>query len=168
MKMWMLALVLLILTGCSGPAWETVDDQIPAESVEVWQQEAYTISAGLPEGAVLISEEAGVRRYRVDETGLEVESRVFLAWSPEAAVRMLSGKEADEMTILETTRFGLPQYQFAWYDASTGRLCRADLVLDGMTGYVLVCSLPEAQGADLAVMAQPVFGAFGLHTDEGV
>ena len=54
----------------------------------------------------------------------------------------------------------------AWYDADAGRLCRADLILDGMTGYALVCSLPAGQGADLAGAAQPVFGSFGLYTDE--
>lgn len=168
MKVWTLALALALLAGCSGPIWETVDDQLPGEAVPVWQETAYTISAGLPEEAVLVSEEAGLQRYRVDETGMEVESRVFLAWSPAAAVRMLSGREAADLTILETARFGLPQYQFAWYDASTGRLCRADLILDGMTGYALVCSLPEDQGADLAAASQPVFGSFGLYTDEGV
>ena len=166
MKYWILVLALALLAGCSGPVWETVDDQQPQTPVAVWQEEAFEIRTALPEGAELVEETDGLSLYRVAETGLEIEQRVFLAWDKAAAVRLLTGQEAETLTVLETTRFGLPQAQFAWYDADACRLCRADLILDGMTGYALVCSLPAGQGADLAGAAQPVFGSFGLYTDE--
>lgn len=168
MKFWIFALALALLAGCSGPVWETVDDQLPQGDVAVWQEEAYAVRAALPEGAVLLEETDGRACYRVEETGLEIEELVFLAWNQDAAVRYVSGREPDTLTVLETTRFGLPQSQFAWYDVDAGRVCRADVILDGTTAYALVCSLPALQGADLAQTAQPVFGSFGLYTDEGV
>ena len=74
----------------------------------------------------------------------KLNSGVFLAWDEAAAVRLLTGQgRPRRLTVLETTRFGLPQAQFAWYDADAGRLCRADLILDGTTGYAWYAVSPR-------------------------
>ena len=91
MKYWILVLALALLAGCSGPVWETVDDQQPQTPVAVWQEEAFEIRTALPEGTELVEETDGLSLYRVAETGLEIEQRVFLAWDKAAAVRLLTG-----------------------------------------------------------------------------
>lgn len=166
MKVLVLLLSLALLAGCSAGGWETVSDDIPDEAAAVWQEEAFSIVTSLPQGAALVAEEDGLKRYRVEETGLELEERVFLSHSLDSAVRQLTGLSEDEVTVVETTRFNLPEYQFAWYDADTGRLARADLVMDGMTCYALVCSTPEAEGAALGQEARAAFAGFGLYYDE--
>ena len=166
MKVLVLLLSLALLAGCSAGGWETVSDDIPDEAAAVWQEEAFSIVTALPQGAALVAESDGLQRYRVAETGLELEQRVFLAHSLESAVRQLTGLPADRVTVVETTRFNLPEYRFAWYDADAGRLARADLVMDGMTCYALVCSTPEAAGGSLAQEARAAFAGFGLYYDE--
>ena len=91
---------LALLAGCSGPVWETVDDQQPQTPVAVWQEEAFEIRTARPEGAELVEETDGLSLYRVAETGLEIEQRVFLAWDKAAAVRLLTGQEAETLTVL--------------------------------------------------------------------
>ena len=45
----MLCALLALLCGCASPVWETVSDDVPQEeAIAVWQQEAYTITLGLP------------------------------------------------------------------------------------------------------------------------
>ena len=134
----------------------------------VWQEEAYTITLGLPQEAVLQEADAGRSRYRVAETGLEIMTEVFLSSDLHSALRHVSGQDADSLTVLETTRFSLPEYQFAWYEAETGQLCRADLVMDGMTCYAVVCATPEDAGDSLLGEVRAVLATFGLSRDEGV
>lgn len=161
-------LSLALLGGCSGAAWETVSDDIPSEAVAVWQEDAFSIWTALPQGAVLEEETDGCKRYRVEETGLELQTRIFLASSLASAVRQLSGLSEDRVTVVETTRFSLPEYQFAWYDPGAARLCRADLVMDGMTCYAVVCATPEDAGDSLLGEVRAVLATFGLSRDEGV
>lgn len=168
MKRGYLLAALLLLTGCSKPVWETVDDEMPLVPAASWQDTAYEIALGLPEGVTLREETADARLYAGE--ALEVETSRFLTSGMESAVRALSGYEADEMTILQTTRFGLPEYQFAWVSQTEqgSRLYRADLVLDGMDCYAVVCSRPESAGDTLDPAIRQVFSSFGLFTDEGV
>lgn len=160
--------LLALLCGCASPVWETVADDVPQEASAVWQEEAYTITLGLPQAAVLQEADAGRSCYRVAETGLEITTEVFLASEQDSALRHVSSQPADSLTVLKTSRFGLPEYQFAWYEAETGKLCRADLVMDGMTCYAVVCATPEAAGDSLLDEVRAVLASFGLYRDEGV
>lgn len=98
-----------------------------------------------------------------------IETSVFLASGLDSAVHQLSGLDAHGLTIVETVRFDLPEYHFAWYDGSgEGLLRQADLVLDGETCYAVVCSRTEAAGPEGDAMTRSVFSSFGLYRDEGV
>ena len=101
---------------------------------------------------------------------MEVETRTFLTSGLDSAVSMVSGFEAEKLTILKTTRFDMPEYQFAWAAQTEQgmRLYRADLVLDGMTCYAVVCSHSEDVGTGCDTQIRQVFSSFGLFTDEGV
>lgn len=168
MRFIVLVCLVLMLTGCSvhTAGWETVEDFVPT-ATETNDSPLYAISVGLPDAA-LTDEAEGCRRY---ETGtLQVETSTFLASDVNSAVRHLSGYEAERLTILQTSRFDLPEYQFAWYSQTEegGRLCRADLVMDGMNCYAVVCSAPEEAGEGSWTEARKVFAAFGLSPAESV
>lgn len=160
----------LILTGCSGAAWETVDDVLPVETVPVWQKEAYEILLGIPEGVSLLAENETGAFFATDHGELEIETATFLASGVEQAIRHVSGFSNDQLTILKTQRFGLPEYQFAWVAQTEqgARLYRADLVMDGTCCYAVVCSNLETGGDQAAFQARQVFSTFGLYQDEGV
>lgn len=167
-----LLLLAVLLCGCSGaePAWETVDDVLPSEPVSSWQEEAYTITVGVPAEAALLASSNGWNLYATETGDCEIQTGAFLASSLDSAVRQLSGYDADRLLIIETTRFDLPEYQFAWYTdrEEGGYLCQADLVMDGMRCYAVVCSRAEAAGSAYDGAIRQVFSSFGLHYDEGV
>lgn len=165
-----LALVFLMLSGCAAPVWETVEDKVPVLPVASWLENAYTVQCGVPSGVELLEQREDWQVYGTADGELEVETRTFLASSLNSAVKTLSGYQADELTILRTSRFGLPEYQFAWVSQTEqgSRLYRADLVLDDTACYAVVCSRPEAAGNRHDREIRQVFSSFGLFTDEGV
>ena len=170
MKKLGLVLAFLLLTGCSAPVWETVQDEVPAVPVSSWLEEAYTMQFGLPDSVALLEEREGWKVYGTQNGELEIETRTFLTSGPESAVRTVSGFEAEELTLLKLSRFGLPEYQFAWLAGTEqgNRLYRAELVLDGTNCYAVICSRPEDAGDRYDTEIRQVFSSFGLLTDEEV
>lgn len=166
-RMWLLAL-LVLLSGCSRPVWETVDDEQPLAAAASWPETAYEIAIGLPEGMQKLEETEKSQLYGSEQ--LEVETSRFLTASLDSAVRTVSGYEAEELTILKTSRFGLPEYQFAWVCQTDqgSRLYRADLILDDVNCYAIVCSRPEAAGGTLDSEIRQVFSTIGLFSEEGI
>ena len=96
-RMVCLMLLVMLLTGCSGPVWETVGDTIPQEPVQVWQEQAYELQLGIPEEAVLLLENEAGSLYSTQHGELEIETRTFLASGLEQAVGTLSGFSAQEL-----------------------------------------------------------------------
>jgi len=170
MKILSLVVVCLLLTGCSAPVWETVEDVVPAVPVSSWLEDAYSVQLGLPSSVELLEEREDWKVYGTRDGELEIETRTFLTSGPESAVRTVSGFEAEELTLLKLSRFGLPEYQFAWLAGTEQgcRLYRAELVLDGSNCYAVICSRPEAAGAQYDSEIRQVFSSFGLFTDEEV
>lgn len=161
-------LLLLCLTGCSVPVWETVDDDLSVSASQ--QQEAYTVQIGVPDGMTLLEDGETFQLYSTDNGELEIETQTFLTAGVDSAVKTLTGFSAEELTILQTTRFDMPEYQFAWVAQTEqgARLYRADMVLDGTRCYAVVCSSLESAGDYYAFQARQVFSSFGLYQDEGV
>lgn len=162
MRFFVLISLVLVLSGCSlqTAAWETVTDRISEQ-----KQAVYDITVGISESA-LTDQTDHCRHYETQS--LQVEAHTFQASDLNGAVRYLSGFEAEKLTILQTSRFALPEYQFAWYSQTEegGRLYRADLVMDGMTCYAVVCSFPEEAGETAWSEARQVFSSFGLSPTE--
>ncbi len=167
-----LLLLSMLLCGCAAaePTWETVDDVLPSDPVSAWQEEAYTITIGVPAQTELLATSNGWKLYAAESGDYEIQTGTFLASSLDSAVRQLSGYDAGRLLIVETTRFDLPEYQFAWYSDGEegGRLSQADLVMDGYRCYAVVCSRAEAAGSAYDSSIRQVFSSFGLHYDEGV
>ena len=165
-----LVMAFLLLSGCSVPVWETVEDTQPVVAVSSWLQDAYTVQFGVPETVDLLEQKEGWQLYGTADGSLEIETRTFLVSGPDSAVKAVSGFEAEQLTILQMSRFGLPEYQFAWVSQTEqgSRLYRAELVLDGTKCYAVICSRPEEAGDSHDQAIRQVFSSFGLFTDEGV
>lgn len=162
MKSVCLVLMVLLLSGCSAvPVWETVDDSM-LEQPAMWRDQSYVIQIDLPDSAVPMGEMEGIRRYEAGN--MEVETCTFLASDINIAVRYLTGFEKDQLTVLELTRFGLPEYRFAWCcQTDEGvRIYKADLIQDQMVYYAVVCSTPEEACLQYEQDVRQVFASFGL------
>lgn len=168
-KMLLFVPIFLLLTGCSSPVWETVEDTMDVSAAS-WVESGYSIDISLPQGMECLCSEPGWEIYSTANGDFEVETRAFLASDLNTAVYMLTGYEASQMNILQTERFDLPEYQFAWVTCTEqgSKLCRADMVMDGTDCYAVVCSSLENAGDLYASETRRVISAFGLYTDEGV
>lgn len=170
MKVICLMAMLFLLSGCTKPVWETVEDEVPVTAVVGWQESAYEIQLGVPDGLELLEETGDRTWYGGEQSLLEVETSRFLAADWQGAVEALTGVPAEQLTVLQTSRFDLPEYQVAWIAATEEgiRLYRANLVMDDMTCYAVVCSRPEEAGTGLDQEISQVFSTFGLYVEEGV
>lgn len=161
--------LLLMLSGCGAvqTVWETVDDTLPNEVGTL--REAYTISFDVPlDAADNLSDDGARRVYMGGDGGYEISAETIAAESIDTITRQLSGFSAEQLQIVTTRRFGMPEYQFAWYASGDegGRLYRADVLMDGTYGYALVFSVSESAGARYAQTAEQVFASFNLFYDE--
>lgn len=160
----------ILLAGCSAsePSWETVSDSTVTEASH-WTQNALGITYGIPETLQTHSQTEDGIYYVINEGELIVSSDTMLASDLNTAVSLLTGREAEELTVVETERFGLPEYRFAWCDTSNQgelRLYTADLVMDDIYGYLLLCSTDAAAGNQYDQQIETVFSTFGLYFDE--
>ena len=166
MKQIMLIGLLLVLCGCQAqPAWEVVEDLQPAGEIIRWQETSCDIELSLPEEAVLTEQNPNEMLYELGSA--EIMTTRFLASDYASAVEYLTGYEAENLNILQTARFDIPEYQFTWYSQTEegGRLYRADLLVDGITCYAVVCSVPETDGTFNEQVRQ-VFSSFSLSQSE--
>lgn len=169
MKLLILILLTVMLTGCStsAPIETVLDDYHPHNSH--WKEDALSITYGIPEEIQANSHGKDGVSCVINDGEMIVTSDTLLASDLNTAVRLLSGKEVEELTIVKTQRFGLPEYRFAWCDSSTQdevRLYTADLILDDIYGYAILCSTNEAAGNQYDLQIQNVFSTFGLYFDE--
>ena len=169
----LIVVLALLLCGCSRAeaAWETVDDAEIMAASGSWLDSAYTMVFSVPQDAVEDTTASGrdCTVYTQADGGYEIERRTMLCADADSAVRRLSGFAPEQLDVIETTRFGLPEYQFAWYSETDegARLYRADVLLDGTYAYALKLSVPESGGCQYDSTAQGVFATLGLYTDEG-
>ena len=164
MKWWIIMCCLFLLTGCTAtPVWETVDDSCETAV----QCTDYDLLLPLPNQAEVIGTRNGDTLYQMGS--MEVMTTTFYAADYQTAVKHLSGYEAENLNILQTFRFDLPEYQFVWYSQSEegGMVYRADLVMDDMTCYAVVCGAPETDDT-FHDGARQVFSSFGLYVQEQV
>lgn len=172
LKKWCIVLcagLLALLCACRAePQWETVDDEVVLE-VSAMEPRPLWISFGVPQDAVQQTLSDAESRLYVQKTGdYEIQSNVIAASSLDHALRQVSGFGEGELAVLETTRFGLPEYQFGWYSTSDegNFVSRASMVQDGGYYYALVFSVREGLGTTYDDCADAVFASFGLNADE--
>ena len=164
--------LVLLLFGCADRSeivWETVDDDC-TQTVGAWA-DAYAIFVPLEDDVeVLASTPAHTETVYAHESGdYTMVTKTYLAADLESAVRQLSGFGASELQILRTTRHGLPEYRFAWYepDGESGKVCRADLIRDGDRCYACVFAVQEHAGGRYASLIADTFEHLSLRESEG-
>ena len=158
-----------LLCGCAAETttWETVDDTIVEASAPA--EEPYIITFGVPEGVGIEPIHEGNRNLYLHEDGAyEILSDVVTAPNADDAIRQVSGFDAGDLDVVETTRFGLPEYRFAWTSASDEGtyVSQAAVVEDGSYYYVLVFSAREEVGNAYDNCAEAVFDSFGIYGNE--
>ena len=166
----MLALALtVLLCACVSnvPVWETVDD---AQVCQGERRLPSTIVFAVPEGAAVqtFSASGAAQSCSAQDGSYEITATVLTEDDPESAIRALTGFDADRLQIVRTTRFSLPEYQFAW-SAATGegeRLYRAAMLCDERYCYALCFSVPAGSGTSYDSIQESVFASFGLYYDE--
>jgi len=161
MRKWLCFTIFLLFVGCSSPkpTFETVTDEAV---LSVTGQEEYEILVYIPQDVVLSSDAVADNGmvYRQEDGSYYYETKILLADTADSAVRQISGRERDEMTVIQTSRFGLPEYRFAWYD--NGFNHRADLVQDGLQFYCVIFSAAETAGNSCQDVMAQVFASFGI------
>ena len=166
----MLALALtVLLCACVSnvPVWETVDAEIVQP---VAARRPSSIVFAIPEGAVreTFAQDSMSQVYSAPDGSYEITATVFDTADPDAAIALLTGFDASQLQIVTTTRFSLPEYQFAWCAAADSgeRLFRASVLCDEQYCYALCFSRPAASGTDYDSTCESVFATFGLYFDE--
>lgn len=170
MKLLGLIAGLMLLAGCStaDTLWETVSDFHSTEQCH-WSETAFGISYGIPENLQMSCTSDDGARYEINGGEMIVSSEVLLASDLETAVAQLTNKEAEELSVIELERFGLPEYRFTWCETTAeGHLLlhTADLVLDDIYGYALLCSTDASVGNQYDHQMEAIFSTFGLYYDE--
>ena len=159
---------LAVLAGCSAPVtvWETVDDEVVEASGPL--EEPYIITFGVPRDVSEPVTDGGRSLYVQEDGDYEILSDVFTAPNRDEAIRAVSGYEPSALTVLETERFGLPEYQFSWVSTSDEGtfVSQAALVEDGSYYYALVFSVREELGNQYDDCAEAVFSSFGVYGNE--
>ena len=172
-QVWLLAaLSLLFLSACkpaAEPVWETVDDLDVVQTVGI--QDTYTMVFDVPMDAVMdtAATQSGRTVYEQKDGDYEIVCETFPASGIEGIVRRLTGFEKDKLDVIETTRFGLPEYRFAWCsDSEEGsRVCRADVIFEAPYCYALTFSVREDAASRYHSTQEQTFASMSLFTDEG-
>lgn len=156
-----------MLCGCGEAAvTEFVTDSIPASATA---KTAYEIAVSVPAEAQNTALRRGTECvFRPKDGRYEIITKQLLAEGAESAVHQLSGYAAEELKIVRTTRFSMPEYRFAWYepDGEDGWVCRAAVLQDGERFYCVLCRVRESAEENCGQLAMEVFSTVGLFTDE--
>lgn len=166
----MLALALtVLLCACVSnvPVWETVDD------AQVCQGESRlpsTIVFAVPDGAAVqtFSASGAAQSCSAQDGSYEITATVLTEDEPGKCHPRAHGLRRGQTSDCPSTRFSLPEYQFAW-SAATGegeRLYRAAMLCDERYCYALCFSVPAGSGTSYDSIQESVFASFGLYYDE--
>ena len=164
----LLAALALLLSGCAAEyAWETVEDVLP-ETVQA-SAPAYRLMLGVAEDvlAPVFSDDGMTAVYEQKNGDYEITAQTLPAMDKDCLVRRLSGFSPEQIAVVQTQRFGMPEYQFAWYASGEegGRLCRADVLCDGTWCYAVTFSVKEDCSAAYDAAAEQGFANLGLNAD---
>ena len=167
----MLALALaVLLCAClsTEPVWETVDDDLVCAAPD--PAKPYAITFCVPEDALeqTLSADTSARVYLGAGGGYEIVSDFLACAEPMDAVQQLTGFAPSQLELVTTTRFGMPEYQFAWSASGDegARIYRAAILSDGSYCYTLCFSSAAGLGGTYDSIQLQVFSSFGLYGDE--
>lgn len=174
MKKWLTTICAALLTaalaGCAAQyTWETVDDTIPDTPVSAMEGGCrLCIDAPEDASAPAYADSGCLERYAQADGTYEITVQTLLSSELDGVVRRLTGFAPEQIDVLKTQRFGLPEYQFAWVSSGDEGefLCRAAVICDGDYYYALTFAAKEDCAAELAQTARAVFASMRLNANE--
>lgn len=133
-----------LLTGCTQPALETVND------VHVTQppEEPLTIHVQLPQDAAeaVMESGEGARLYLCD--GYELRLQTVSAGSLDEVLRTVTGYGEDRLTVMKTKDGSFDRYDCVWCSAGEeGELVGRTAILSGGGYYYCVSALAKSEDA---------------------
>ncbi len=158
-KLWIWALLPLILTGCGAEeTFETISD----EQILPVMASPREITVILPEEAAVPVLENGEQQMYVCED-YEILIETMAAGDVNATVRALSGYEKEQVTLIETQWEEITRYDFVWASAGErgDRLGRAVILDDGQYHYCMTL-LWDADGKESREAWDQLFDSFDL------
>ncbi len=160
-KLWLVLLVALLLTGCSGKqSMETITDSFDVPTVSVMKK----LEVELPSqfsAPVMESQTAG-KLYICDEYWVTVHT--VAAGDLAQTVYSITGMKKDDLDILKTRQGEVKRYQWVWTSAGeegvqVGRACVLD---DGAYHYIVTAQASEAVAGDLQEQWQAIFASVSI------
>ena len=157
MKKILIALLALLLTGCSAEETvETISDEI----LQPVMAQPGQILVDLPgETAMPVMENDSERMYLASD--YEIYLQTMEAGDLNETIRTVSGYEKDALTVMHTQWEGIDRYDFVWSSAGENgdRIGRAAILDDGDYHYVLTV-LRDAENTQ--IVWNDVFSSFTL------
>lgn len=146
-------LLLLFLVGCA-----------PANTQAASAEAPYRIVFAIPMDASLETfySDWALQRYSHNNGDYEITTQVLENTSAAACIATLTGRPVEHQAVIQTERFGMPQYQFAWYDSQSDRLCRAAILEDEHYCYQLIFATDAEKQADYTACIHSVISSLGL------
>lgn len=170
LKLLLCSALLLGLCACSSPSepvWEYVEDDLVASAAE---DAPYALCVFIPQGLTMEENTPAStgERYLHEDGDYSISTRTLLGTSAEEVITWLTDCAYDQLTVLQTSRFGLPEYRFSWYEEQdgTGYACRGDVIQDGDYFYVVKVAVKEDLGGEYRDLAAQVFASIGLNSRE--
>ena len=158
----------LLFSGCAHSAWESVCDIQTSVSAVTAPDTSYKQSVSLPDEITLVESKNDWNVYAMDNGAFEIETRKFLASSPDSAFKVLSGFSEENLNALRIQTGDLTEYRFVWVTNSEqgSRIHTADLMMDGMECYSVVCSVNAEESINYQDEIQQVISSYTLVSDE--
>ncbi len=161
-----LLMLSMVLCGCQGESkdvLETVNDEISVYAEEPFME----VSVFVPLDSETLQLSSTPDNYTGNGGDFSVQTRRLLSSSAESALRQLTGSAP--VIVLQTNRFQLPEYRFAWTEQGEETLCcRGRMVQDGDVFYAVLFRVKESAGKQYDALMAQVFSSFGLYLDEEV
>lgn len=156
------AALLLLLTGCSQPTFETLGD--PGVQTDI--SAAAQILLELPEeasAAVMESEDAG-KIYLCD--GYTVSVQTLPGGDLDRTFRQTTGFSRDALTVMHTRQGEIVRYESVWSSAGENEdhIGRIVVLDDGNYHYTVSVMAPYTAAGDLASTWQDILNSVNLHT----
>ena len=156
-----LSLCAFFFCGCSAvQTMETV-----ADDIQVMASPATVEITYFNEDVSAITADGGDRLYFCD--GYTVAVQILNSVNLENSIRMMTGYSSDDLTVMKTSRDGLPAYEYVWTAAgeSQEQMCRGILLDDGMFHYAITVMADYSQAGELQQTWQELLNSVSINTD---
>ncbi len=162
-------LLILMLAACGKEEQEveTISDVVPPVANE---QPVFVLTVALPDDVIeqTYAETSDRHVYQQQDGDYEVVTEILYDVGIEEALRSVTGQSSEQLTVLKTERYSMPEYRTSWYTMGDegGRINRASILYDGAVCYCVSFSAPEEKAAEVQDRMESVLSSIGLSMEE--